>query len=124
MGSTPDRDTHSADVHRAYRRALEGATVRSRYVDGALGGRVHLLEKGDGAPVVLLHGTGCSAGFFLPLLDRLQAVHALAIDLPGVGHPAAVRLVERVSVDHDDHPQRGQRGKALPARRAYAWWSG
>ena len=102
MGETPDRDTHSADVHRAYRRALEGATVRSRYVDGALGGRVHLLEKGDGAPVVLLHGTGCSAGFFLPLLDRLQAVHAFAIDLPGVGLS-----------DPADLPRRGFRGAAV-----------
>jgi pimeloyl-ACP methyl ester carboxylesterase len=97
-----ERPIHSAGVHHAYQRALEGATVRSRYVDTALGGRVHLLEKGDGAPVVLLHGTGCSAGFFLPLLDHLQAVHAVAIDLPGVGlsEPA-------------DLPRRGFRGAAV-----------
>jgi len=34
---------------------------------------------------VLLHGSGVSAGFFLPLLDELNEVRALAADLPGSG---------------------------------------
>jgi pimeloyl-ACP methyl ester carboxylesterase len=63
---------------------LAGASVRSRYVEVA-GDRVHLLEKGAGPPVVLLHGTGNSAGFFLPLLNELEGVRTMAIDLPGVG---------------------------------------
>jgi pimeloyl-ACP methyl ester carboxylesterase len=34
---------------------------------------------------VVLHGTGNSAGFLLPLLDQLHGVQATAPDLPGVG---------------------------------------
>jgi len=78
------QQTHSAEVRQVYERVLAGASVRSRYVEVA-GDRVHLLEKGAGAPVVLLHGTGNSAGFFLPLLNELEGVRAMAIDLPGVG---------------------------------------
>ena len=60
--------------------------MRSRYVEAAgRPPRVHLLEKGSGPPVVLLHGSGDSAGFFLPLLNELQGVRALALDRPGMG---------------------------------------
>ncbi len=68
-----------------YDRVLTGASIRSRYVEAAGQRRVHLLEKGSGPPVVLLHGTGDSAGFFLPLLNELQRVHTLALDRPGMG---------------------------------------
>jgi pimeloyl-ACP methyl ester carboxylesterase len=34
---------------------------------------------------VLLHGTGNPAGFFLPLLNELHGVRAIAPDRPGVG---------------------------------------
>ena len=78
------QQTHSAEVRQVYERVLAGASVRSRYVEVA-GDRVHLLEKGAGPPVVLLHGTGNSAGFFLPLLNELEGVRAMAIDLPGAG---------------------------------------
>ena len=68
-----------------YERALAGSSMRSRHVEVGAGGRVHLLEKGTGPPVVLLHGTGNSAGFLLPLLNELHGVRAMAPDLPGVG---------------------------------------
>lgn len=42
-------------------------------------------RQGAGPPVVLLHGTGNSAGFLLPLLNELHGVRAMAPDLPGVG---------------------------------------
>lgn len=74
---------HSAEIRQVYERVLAGSPVRSRYVD--VGNRVHLLEKGAGPPVVLLHGTGNPAGFLLPLLNELAGVHALAPDRPGVG---------------------------------------
>ena len=74
----------SAEVGQVYERLLAGASVRGRQVEvGA--GRVHLLEKDAGPPVVLLHGTGNSAGFLLPLLDQLHGVRVVAPDLPGVG---------------------------------------
>jgi pimeloyl-ACP methyl ester carboxylesterase len=68
-----------------YDRVLTGASMRSRYVEAVGQRRVHLLEKGSGPPVVLLHGSGDSAGFFLPLLNELQRVRALALDRPGMG---------------------------------------
>lgn len=76
--------THSAEVRQAYERVLAGASVRRRQVEVA-GGRVHLLEQGAGPPVVLLPGGGSFAGFFLPLLDELEGVRALAPDRPGQG---------------------------------------
>lgn len=77
--------THSVEVRQVYERVLAGASVRRRHVEVGAGGRVHLLEMGAGPPVVLLHGTGNSAGFFLPLLNELEGVRAVAPDLPGVG---------------------------------------
>ena len=82
---TRERDAHSAEVRQVYERVLAGASVRGRYVELGSGNHAHLLEKGDGPPVVLLHGTGNTAGFFRPLLDELDGVHVLAADLPGLG---------------------------------------
>ena len=77
--------THPVEVRQVYERVLAGSSVRGRHVEVGAGGRAHLLEKGDGPPVVLLHGTGNSAGFLLPLLHELHGVRAIAPDLPGVG---------------------------------------
>lgn len=79
------RHTDSAEVRQVYERVLAGASVRSRYLELGAGRRVHLLEKGGGPPLVLLHGAGNPAGFFLPLLKELQGVHAMAPDRPGIG---------------------------------------
>jgi pimeloyl-ACP methyl ester carboxylesterase len=77
--------THSAEIRQVYERLLAGASVGSRYVEVGAGGRVHLLETGVGPPVVLLPGGAGTAGFFLPLLNQLQGVRALAPDRPGQG---------------------------------------
>ncbi len=79
------RQTHSIEVRQVYERVLARASVRSR--DGELGDgdRVHVLENGAGPPVVLLHGTTAAAGMFLPLLNELRGVRALAPDRPGHG---------------------------------------
>jgi pimeloyl-ACP methyl ester carboxylesterase len=76
---------HSVEVRQVYERVLAAASVQSRSVEVNGGGRVHLLERSGAGPVVLLHGTGNSAGFLLPLLSELHGVHAMAPDLPGVG---------------------------------------
>ncbi len=65
------RQTHSAEVRQVYECVLAGASVRSRHVEVA-GDRVHLLEKSAGSPVVLLHGTGNSAGFLLAIAERTR----------------------------------------------------
>jgi pimeloyl-ACP methyl ester carboxylesterase len=79
------RSLHSVEVERWYERVLEGASVRGHTIEVGSGRYVHLLEKGAGPPVVLIHGSGVAAGFFLPLLNELEGVHALAPDLPGSG---------------------------------------
>jgi pimeloyl-ACP methyl ester carboxylesterase len=82
--SSMARTDHPAEVRQAYERVLAGTSVRGRVV--AVGGnRVHLLEIGTGPPLVLLHGGGGSGGFFLPLLNELRGVRALAPDRPGQG---------------------------------------
>ena len=81
----PTRQPHSAELRQVYDRLLAGAPVRGRHVELDPGNRVHLLERGAGPPVVLLHGTGNPAGFLLPLLKKLDGVHAIAPDRPGVG---------------------------------------
>jgi pimeloyl-ACP methyl ester carboxylesterase len=83
---------HPVEVRQVYKRVLAGASVQSRCVEVSDGGRVHLLEKDGGEPAVLLHGTGNSAGFLLPLLDELHGVHAMAPDLPGVGLSGPIDL--------------------------------
>jgi 2-hydroxy-6-oxonona-2,4-dienedioate hydrolase len=86
------QDTNSVEVRQVYERMLAGASVRGRDVGVGAGGRVHLLEAGSGSPVLLLHGTGDAAGIFLPLLNELQGVRALAPDLPGRGLSAPIDL--------------------------------
>jgi len=89
MNSRPqvrtNQQPHSAEIRRVYAGLLVGASVSSRKVEVDAGGGVHLLEKGAGPPVVLLHGTGNPAGFFLPLLNELHGVRAIAPDRPGIG---------------------------------------
>jgi len=75
---------HSLGVKQWYDGVLAGSSVRRRYVE-VDGGQVHLLEKGAGTPLVLLHGSGVAAGFFLPLVDQLDGVRVIAPDLPGSG---------------------------------------
>jgi pimeloyl-ACP methyl ester carboxylesterase len=88
----PISNEDRTEVRRAYDRVLTGTSVRSRFVKLDAGGRVHLLEKGSGPKVVLLHGTGDSAGIFLPLLNEFQQVRALALDRPGNGLSDPVNL--------------------------------
>jgi pimeloyl-ACP methyl ester carboxylesterase len=82
--ATTTRQPHSAELRQVYERILAGSPVRGRHIEVA-GRRVHLLEHGDGPPVVVLHGTANPAGFLLPLLHELHGVRAIAPDRPGIG---------------------------------------
>jgi pimeloyl-ACP methyl ester carboxylesterase len=42
-------------------------------------------RRGDGTPIVLLHGVGGNAIWFKPLIDALAGRHVIAIDMPGHG---------------------------------------
>ena len=61
-------------------------------VDGV---NVHYIEKGEGPPVVFLHGNGASVEDFVisGLMDRLAESHrVIAIDRPGYGYTGRPRL--------------------------------
>lgn len=79
------REAHPIEVREWYERVLTGTSIVSRQVEVTAGDRIHVLDRGAGPPLVLLHGSGVAAGFFLPLLNELREVHALAPDLPGSG---------------------------------------
>jgi pimeloyl-ACP methyl ester carboxylesterase len=83
---------HSFEVVQAYERPLAPTSVRSCYVETQARNRVHLLETGAGPPVLVLHGTVDTAGFFLPLLNEFHGVRALAPDLPGRGLSDPIEL--------------------------------
>jgi pimeloyl-ACP methyl ester carboxylesterase len=85
MGTHQIERVDTIDVQQAYDRLLATASVRRVHVEVGAGRRVHLLERGEGPPLVMLHGTTASAGFFMPLLDELDGVRALAPDRPGHG---------------------------------------
>jgi pimeloyl-ACP methyl ester carboxylesterase len=52
--------------------------------------RVHVVETGEGPPVVLLHGSNTSSASLAPVLERLAGVRAIAVDRPGFGRSEAV----------------------------------
>jgi pimeloyl-ACP methyl ester carboxylesterase len=76
---------HPDEVREVYERILAGARVGHRYIETRSGRRVHLIEAGDGPPVVLLHGGGTSSMSHLPLLAHLEGMRAINVDRPGFG---------------------------------------
>jgi pimeloyl-ACP methyl ester carboxylesterase len=76
---------HPEAVVAAHARVLAGSGMQSRYAEVAPGQRVHVIEAGEGPPLVLLHGSGPTALQFLPLLGGFWGVHAFAVDRPGFG---------------------------------------
>jgi pimeloyl-ACP methyl ester carboxylesterase len=84
--------THPDDVVAVHARVLAGSSAQDRYLVVAPGQQVHVIEAGGGPPLVLLHGSGPTALLFLPLLERLGGLRAVAVDRPGFGLSAAVDL--------------------------------
>jgi len=76
---------HPPAVVAAHEQALHGSGVHSRFIEAIPGERVHIMEGGEGAPLVMLHGSGPSALLFLPLMEKLTDVRAIAVDRPGFG---------------------------------------
>lgn len=87
---------HSDEVLDVHERILGASPARSRYIEVSSGRRVHVIEAGEGSPVIFLHGTGEAsisllaqdvgdAGRGPSLIDRLEGVRAIAVDRPGFG---------------------------------------
>lgn len=76
---------HPPGVRRAHERLLADAGLSGSTVRTADGASVHVVERGAGTPVVLIHGSGSPGLFWLPLLDRVDGVRAIAVDRPGFG---------------------------------------
>ena len=68
--------------------------VRSRTIE-VMGLRTRILEDGDGAPVVLIHGVGGWAENWRETIAALAASgkRAIAVDLPGFGESDAPRQI-------------------------------
>jgi len=84
------RSSKVMDIHE---RMLRGSAARSRFIEIRSGRRVHVLEAGEGPPVLHLHGTNTSSLSHLPLLERSEGVRSIAVDRPGFGlsEPAQVQ---------------------------------
>jgi pimeloyl-ACP methyl ester carboxylesterase len=76
---------HSDEVLRIHERILGASPVRSEHIRVRSGRRVHVIEAGQGPPVLVLHGGSTSSLSLLSLLERLQGVRAIAVDRPGFG---------------------------------------
>jgi 2-hydroxy-6-oxonona-2,4-dienedioate hydrolase len=79
------RDRERSEVDDVYESMSGAASAGRRSVDLGSRWRLHLIEAGDGPPALFLHGTGTSALSFLPLIEQLDGVRALAVDRPGFG---------------------------------------
>ena len=76
---------HSDAVLAVHGRMIGASPARSRHIEVRSGRRVHLIEAGEGPPVVLLHGSNTSSLSLLPVFEHLEGVRAIAVDRPGFG---------------------------------------
>jgi pimeloyl-ACP methyl ester carboxylesterase len=75
-------------VQRQAREAEQRHLPRGRFID-ALGVRLHYVERGQGQPVVFLHGNGAMVDDLLisGVIDRAaRQYRAIVLDRPGFGH--------------------------------------
>lgn len=59
--------------------------VGHRFIEAVAGERVHVLEHGDGPPLVMVHGSGPTSLQLLPLIRRITRARVVAVDRPGFG---------------------------------------
>jgi pimeloyl-ACP methyl ester carboxylesterase len=84
-----ERSREMLEIHE---RMLAGAAASRRYIEADGGRRVHLIEAGEGSPVLFLHGSSTSSLSLLPLIEHLEGVRAIAADRPGFGLSDPVQL--------------------------------
>src|SRR6185295_3116417 len=80
--ATPTHSTAQSDI---YQQMLRACGTPGRLVTLDTGRRVHLVEAGDGPPVIHLHGNNTSALSHLMLLEHSPTVRSYLVDRPGMG---------------------------------------
>jgi pimeloyl-ACP methyl ester carboxylesterase len=105
--SQPDAAGHPPRVRERYERMVRAAGGQGRFIRRP-SGRVHVIEAGDGPPVVHLHGDNTSSLSHVMLLPHMTGVRSYLVDRPGRGlsdpdefprsglRPSAVRFVDDV----------------------------
>ena len=81
----PQIPTHPPKLRERYERMVQAVGARGRFIPGPGGGAVHVIEAGDGPPVVHLHGNNTSSLSHLMLLEHLTGVRSYLVDRPGFG---------------------------------------
>jgi len=76
---------HTPAIEEVYRRMLRAAGVKGRFVSRPSGRLVHVVEAGDGPPMVHLHGTNTSCLSHLMLLRGMSGARSFLVDRPGCG---------------------------------------
>jgi len=76
---------HSDEMVEAHARMLGASPAGSRHIEVRSGRRVHVIEAGEGPPVLHLHGSSTSSLSLFPLLEHLADVRVIAVDRPGFG---------------------------------------
>lgn len=85
-------NTFSEAVARAQEALVAEADInaRSRWIELEGGLAVHVLEAGEGEPLILLHGSGNNSASWVPLMERPMDRRVIAVDRPGYGLSAPV----------------------------------
>jgi pimeloyl-ACP methyl ester carboxylesterase len=76
---------HPEEVKAVHEKILSGSKAKSRFIRIRSGHRIHVIEAGDGPPVLLFNGSGPTALHMLPMLEKVDGVWAIAVDRPGFG---------------------------------------
>jgi pimeloyl-ACP methyl ester carboxylesterase len=90
-GAGAAASAHSDEQLAIHERLLRVAAAEARYVELRSGQRIHVVETGEGEPVLFLHGSGTSSLSLLSVIERLHGVRAIAVDRPGFGLSDPVR---------------------------------
>jgi pimeloyl-ACP methyl ester carboxylesterase len=76
---------HPRRLRERYDRMVQTAGARGRLIRGRESGAVHVIEAGEGAPVVHLHGNNTSSLSHLMVLEHLTGTRSYLVDRPGFG---------------------------------------
>src|SRR5687768_5218291 len=81
--STPP--SHPPALGERYHRMVRSVGATERRIRTPRGGAVHVIEAGDGPPVVHLHGNNTSSLSHLMLIEHSTHVRSYLINRPGFG---------------------------------------